>query len=55
MLVFDEGHLDRDSTAAQNEISQTLAILDDNKELPDRDQYPLRYLFRTIWDRVKNV
>ncbi|KAL2830806.1 Presilphiperfolan-8-beta-ol synthase [Aspergillus cavernicola] len=50
---FDEGHLDRDPMAVQKEISQTLAVLDDSNELPDRNQYPLRYLFHTIWDRVK--
>ncbi|KFG84812.1 terpene synthase metal binding domain protein [Metarhizium anisopliae] len=51
--AFDEGRLDRDPTAAQEEINQTLAVLDDGKELPDRDLYPLRYLFHTIWNRVK--
>ncbi|KAF4339046.1 pentalenene synthase [Fusarium beomiforme] len=52
---FDEGQLDRDPAAAQQEIRQTLAVLDDGAKIPDREQYPLRYLFRTIWDRVKKL
>ncbi|KAK1252116.1 hypothetical protein MKX08_003303 [Trichoderma sp. CBMAI-0020] len=51
--AFDEGHLDRDPPAAQKEINQTLALLDENKEIPDRDLYPLQYLFYSVWERVK--
>lgn len=54
-LAFDEGHLDRDPAAAQKEISQTLAVLDEGKEIPDRDLYPLQYLFYTVWERVRKV
>ncbi|KAL9570063.1 hypothetical protein ACKAV7_005784 [Fusarium commune] len=50
---FDEGQLDRDPVAAEKEIRHTLAVLEDGSETPDRERYPLRYLFRTIWDRVK--
>ncbi|KAF5563413.1 salicylate 1-monooxygenase [Fusarium phyllophilum] len=50
---FDEGQLDRDPVAAEKEIRHTLAVLEDGSEIPDREQYPLRYLIRTIWDRVK--
>ncbi|KAF5622937.1 monooxygenase FAD-binding protein [Fusarium sp. NRRL 52700] len=49
---FDEGQLDRDPVAAEEEIRHTLAV-QDGAEVPDREQYSLRYLFRTIWDRVK--
>ncbi|KAL4880367.1 isoprenoid synthase domain-containing protein [Aspergillus karnatakaensis] len=53
ILDFDEGQLDRDPSAAQHEITQTLAILEEGNDCPDRDQHPLRYLFHTIWDRVQ--
>lgn len=52
---FDEGQLDRDPVAAEKEIRHTLAVLEEGAEIPDRELHPLRYLFRTIWDRVKEV
>ncbi|KAH7483955.1 RNA polymerase I-specific transcription initiation factor rrn3 [Fusarium oxysporum f. sp. albedinis] len=51
IFYFDEGQLDRDPVAAEKEIRHTLAVLEDGTETPDREQYPMRYLFRTIWDR----
>ncbi|EXM03421.1 isoprenoid synthase domain-containing protein [Fusarium oxysporum II5] len=51
IFYFDEGQLDRDPVAAEKEIRHTFAVLEDGAETPDREQYPMRYLFRTIWDR----
>ncbi|SCO85740.1 related to pentalenene synthase [Fusarium oxysporum] len=53
IFYFDEGQLDRDPVAAEKEIRHTFAVLEDGAETLDREQYPMRYLFRTIWDRVK--
>ncbi|KAL7759530.1 hypothetical protein ACKLNR_009620 [Fusarium oxysporum f. sp. zingiberi] len=53
IFYSDEGQLDRDPGAAEKEIRHTLAVLEDGAETPDREQYHLRCLFRTIWDRVK--
>ncbi|KAM5373077.1 hypothetical protein ACJA88_008605 [Fusarium oxysporum] len=55
IFYFDEGQLDRDPVAAEKEIRHTLAVLEDGTETPDREQYPMLYLFRTIWDRVKKA
>ncbi|KAL5595161.1 hypothetical protein FOVSG1_008850 [Fusarium oxysporum f. sp. vasinfectum] len=55
IFYFDEGQLDRDPVAAEKEIRHTFAVLEDGAETPDREQYPMRYLFRTIWDRVKKA
>ncbi|KAL3483007.1 Presilphiperfolan-8-beta-ol synthase [Aspergillus germanicus] len=50
---FDEGHLSMDLQAAQEEIDRTMAIMSD-KELPvRREDNPIRYVFQTTWDRLK--
>ncbi|KAH7207027.1 Presilphiperfolan-8-beta-ol synthase [Fusarium oxysporum] len=55
IFYFDEGQLDRDPVAAEKEIRHTFAVLEGGAETPDREQYPMRYLFRNIWDRVKKA
>jgi hypothetical protein len=52
---FDEGHLSMDLQAAQEEIDRTMAIMSD-EELPvRREDNPIRYVFQTTWDRLKQV
>ena len=55
LIEFDEGHLSIDPVAAQDEVEQTLAIMEETQPPVEADQNKVRYLFRTIWDRVKKV
>jgi hypothetical protein len=44
-----------DLQAAQEEIDRTMAIMSD-EELPvRREDNPIRYVFQTTWDRLKQV
>ena len=55
LIEFNEGHLSIDPVAAQDEVEQTLAIMEETQPPVEADQNKVRYLFRTIWDRVKKV
>ncbi|KAM0803199.1 Presilphiperfolan-8-beta-ol synthase [Usnea florida] len=50
---FDEGHLSRDPTAAQEEIERTLAIMEDTQRPVMAEENAIRYVFQTTWDRLK--
>lgn len=50
---FDEGHLKDDPIAAQEEVSQTAAIMEEDAPLLKREDNPIRYVFQTCWQRVK--
>ncbi|GJD00201.1 terpene synthase metal binding domain protein [Colletotrichum higginsianum] len=50
---FDEGPLATDLDAALDEIAKTRAILDDQGPRYSPEYYPIRYVFQTLWDRVK--
>ncbi|KAJ5958909.1 Presilphiperfolan-8-beta-ol synthase [Penicillium vulpinum] len=50
---FDEGHLQIDPAAAQDEIDLTLAIMSDCQPPVQVKDNRIRHLFQTIWDRVK--
>lgn len=52
---FDEGHLSKDSVAAEEEVDQTMAIMTDTKPPVRQKDNPLRYIFQTCWDRLKRV
>ncbi|KAL7934326.1 terpenoid synthase [Trichoderma chlorosporum] len=49
---FDEGHLANDPVKAREEINSILSILNDEAPRAQADK-PLRYVFQTIWDRIK--
>jgi len=50
---FDEGHLSRNSAAAQDEIDRTLAIMGETEEKYTPESNPIRYVFQTCWERLK--
>ncbi|KAI2765398.1 hypothetical protein DTO012A8_9382 [Penicillium roqueforti] len=50
---FDEGHLSRDPEAAQEEINRTLEIMEDTQPPVRWDDNPIRFVFQTTWDRLK--
>ncbi|RYP24797.1 hypothetical protein DL765_000343 [Monosporascus sp. GIB2] len=50
---FDEGHLSRDLAAAQEEIDITMGILEDTQPRFSPEEYPIRHVFQTTWDRLK--
>ncbi|KAI1657173.1 terpenoid synthase [Daldinia decipiens] len=50
---FDEGHLKDDPVAAQEEINETMAIMQEDVPLIDPHVYPIRYLFQLCWLWVK--
>ena len=54
-VEFDEGHLSRDPTAAQEEIERTLAIMEDTQPPVRAEENAIRYVFQTTWDRLKKV
>ncbi|RHZ53952.1 hypothetical protein CDV55_104405 [Aspergillus turcosus] len=50
---FDEGHLSTDLQAAQDEIDRTMAIMSDTEPPVRAEDNPIRYVFQTTWDRLK--
>ncbi|KAI2771552.1 terpenoid synthase [Daldinia loculata] len=46
---FDEGHLKDDPVAAQEEINENMAIMDENAQLIDPWENPIRYVFQVCW------
>ncbi|KGO75960.1 Terpenoid synthase [Penicillium italicum] len=52
---FDEGHLSQDPEAAQEEINRTLEIMEDTQPPVRRDDNPIRFVFQTTWDRLKQA
>ncbi|CDM27661.1 Presilphiperfolan-8-beta-ol synthase [Penicillium roqueforti FM164] len=52
---FDEGHLSRDPEAAQEEINRTLEIMEDTQPPVRWDDNPIRFVFQTTWDRLKQI
>ncbi|KAI0892209.1 isoprenoid synthase domain-containing protein [Annulohypoxylon nitens] len=48
---FDEGHLKDDPVAAQDELDQTMAIMEDDVPLIAPEEKPIRYVFQTCWLR----
>lgn len=50
---FDEGHLKDDPVAAQEELDQTMAIMEDDVPLITPEENPIRYVFQTCWLRQK--
>lgn len=55
MQEFDEGHLAHDLVGAVHEIGRMTAIMTDQEPPVKREDNPIRYVFQTIWDRVKKV
>ena len=53
LIEFDEGHLRDDPIAAQEEVDATMAIMTSDEPLIQPDEYPVRYLFQSCWQRVK--
>ncbi|KAI0887012.1 Presilphiperfolan-8-beta-ol synthase [Annulohypoxylon maeteangense] len=50
---FDEGHLKDDPAAAQDEVNQTMAIMEEGAALISPEENPIRHVFQTCWLRVK--
>lgn len=50
---FDEGHLKSDPVAAQEEIDQTMAIMEDGAKSITAEENPIRYVFQTCWQRLQ--
>lgn len=48
-VEFDEGHLKDDPVAAQEEINENMAIMDENAQLIDPWENPIRYVFQVCW------
>ncbi|KAI0850474.1 terpenoid synthase [Daldinia vernicosa] len=46
---FDEGHLKDDPVAAQEEIKETMAIMEEDVQLIEPHVNPLRYVFQLCW------
>ncbi|GAW16728.1 hypothetical protein ANO14919_061650 [Xylariales sp. No.14919] len=49
---FDEGHLRDDPVAAQEEIDQTMAIMEEGAAIYTPEENPIRYVFQTCWQRI---
>ncbi|KAI0889276.1 Presilphiperfolan-8-beta-ol synthase [Annulohypoxylon maeteangense] len=50
---FDEGHLRKDLSAAQEEIGIAVGIMEETQPWYAPEQCPLRYVFQTTWERIK--
>ncbi|KAF3067021.1 Presilphiperfolan-8-beta-ol synthase [Daldinia childiae] len=50
---FDEGHLKDDPVAAQEEVDETMAIMQEDVPLIDPHENPIRHLFQLCWLWVK--
>ncbi|KAI9035559.1 terpene synthase family protein [Aspergillus affinis] len=52
---FDEGHLSTNLAAADEEIKQTLALMEDDAPVVRSEENPIRHVFQTCWYRLKKV
>ncbi|KAI0410412.1 Presilphiperfolan-8-beta-ol synthase [Xylaria grammica] len=49
---FDEGYLRDDPVAAQEEIDQTMAIMEEGAAIYTPEENTIRYVFQTCWQRI---
>ncbi|KAJ9138714.1 Terpene synthase metal binding domain protein [Pleurostoma richardsiae] len=50
---FDEGHLKEDPVKAAEEVSATLALMNDDHPIVTVEQNPLRHVFQSTWKRFQ--
>ncbi|KAI4254073.1 MAG: hypothetical protein LQ352_003319 [Teloschistes flavicans] len=51
--LFDEGPYSKDPVGAQKEVDDTYAVMEDINPPVKREDNPIRYIFQTTWDRLK--
>ena len=55
-LVFDDGELNEDPENARKEIEALAELMKSpNPIMYSAEQYPLRHVFQSVWQRIKKV
>ncbi|KAL8970703.1 MAG: hypothetical protein Q9183_001390 [Haloplaca sp. 2 TL-2023] len=54
-ILSDEGPYSQDPAAEAEEIKQTYAVMEDTEPPVRVEDNPIRYVFQTCWDRLKQV
>lgn len=55
MAEFEKKILKENPEKAQEEIQDTLTLLTDEKQDVSKTEYPIRYMFYSIWERFREV
>lgn len=53
--VFDDGILKEDPEEAKKEIEATTSLLTDAPQIVSKAEHPIRYIFYSVWERIKVV